>query len=1493
MTNFFDAFEELNINTELKNLFSDVSVERINVSRVKKLAFIYCRSGQLLHYKQIKQMEEVLAGQVFSNNGFIPKLQIFFENMAQASLREILDKYEESIKEEIGDNSIVDFHEFCESPFQVEENKILISCEDNFFTKERSREVGTTVKNIVERRFGKEVEISFVAVEKKEKKKQRSEEPVIVTREQIQALAEVPEGVRGQVVRTETPNKKTDIKGNDRDAVKESTGNAVGQDSVPTRQRTEKKSYRRPKKDPDVFYGTNCEGTKTPIRDIQDEIGEVIVDGQILGVESREIKGEKLLIMFGVTDFTDSIMCKIFIKKDQAQEENIFEFLKKENFVRVKGIASKDNFSHEISIMSIQGIKEISPFVEKRKDTAKEKRVELHAHTKMSNMDGLTDMKALVKRAYSWGHKAVAITDHGVTLGFTDAFHALQGMKLPSEDPFKIIYGMEGYLVDDDEPTVWNPAGQSLRESFVVFDLETTGFSATSDQIIEIGAVKVVDGKICDRYSSFVKPTISIPERITELTGITDDMVKAAPEIETALSEFMEFAKGSILVAHNAGFDYGFIRKKGKSLGLSTEFTVVDTVNTARLLLPDLARYTLDRLAKALKLPSFNHHRAVDDAEETAMIFERFVEMLEKKEIDNLDKLAKWSKGAPEIIRKKPSYHIIILAANEVGRTNLYRLVSYSHLKYFARRPRIPRSLLEQYREGLIIGSACEAGELYKAVLRNEDEDRLNRLCEFYDYYEIQPIGNNFFMLESEKYPQIQTKADLQEINRKIVELGEKYQKLVVATCDVHFMDPEDAIYREIVQAGQGMKDEEQPPLYLHTTDEMLEEFSYLGREKAKEVVITNTNLVADMIEKIEPVYPDKAPPVIPNSDEILREICEAKAYSMYGNPLPPQVKKRLEHELDSIIRNGFAVMYIIAQKLVWKSNEDGYLVGSRGSVGSSFVATMSGITEVNPLPAHYYCEKCHYVDFDSEEVKKFAGSSGCDMPPKKCPNCGAELIRDGHDIPFETFLGFYGDKEPDIDLNFSGEYQSKAHNYTEVIFGAGQTFRAGTVGTLADKTAYGYVKKFYEEQGISKRNAEIERLLAGCTGVQRTTGQHPGGIIVLPMGWEIYTFTPVQHPANDMTTTTVTTHFDYHSIDHNLLKLDILGHDDPTMIRMLEDLTGIDAKTIPMDDEKVISLFDNTSALGVTPDDLLGCDLGSLGLPELGTDFVMQMLRDTKPKCFSDIVRISGLSHGTDVWLNNAQYFIKEGNCTLSTAICTRDDIMTFLIQIGVENGLAFKIMESVRKGKGLTEDMEAAMKEAGVEDWYIESCKRIKYMFPKAHAVAYVMMAFRIAYFKVYYPLAYYAAYFSIRAKAFNYEKMCMGKSQLESYMRDYKKRTSVQSGGLTQKEQDEYGDMKIVQEMYARGYSFLPIDIFKASAYDFQIMDDKLMPPFCTLDGMGGKAAEGIVEAVKDGPFTSRENFRNRSKVSATIVDKMGELGLLGDLPLTDQMSIMDFL
>ena len=987
-----------------------------------------------------------------------------------------------------------------------------------------------------------------------------------------------------------------------------------------------------------------------------------------------------------------------------------------------------------------------------------------------------------------------------------------------------------------------------------------------------------------------MNPERKIPERITELTSITDDMVKDAPVIEKVLPDFLKFIGDNALVAHNAGFDHGFIRQKAKDQGIETDFTVVDTVGLARVLFPELAKYKLDNIAKKLKISLENHHRAVDDAGATAEIFEKFVEMLEEKELHTLKEVADFANGSADIVKKKPYFHAIILAANETGRINLYRLVSMGHLDYFYRKPRVPKSMFLKYRDGLIIGSACEAGELYRALLDEAPESRIKELVDFYDYLEIQPIGNNKFMIESERVENIHSFEDLKDMNRKIVALGEKYNKPVCATCDVHFLDPEDEIYRKIIFAGKKMKDaDDQPPLFLRTTEEMLEEFSYLGQEKAFEVVVTNTNLIADRIEKMSPVYPDKCPPVIPKSDETLTNICYNKAISMYGDPLPPQVKNRLDHELDSIIKNGFAVMYIIAQKLVWKSNEDGYLVGSRGSVGSSFVATMSGITEVNPLPAHYYCKKCHYVDFDSEEVKKYAGSSGCDMPPKKCPNCGEQLIQEGHDIPFETFLGFYGDKEPDIDLNFSGEYQSKAHAYTEVIFGAGQTFRAGTIATLADKTAYGYVKNYFEERGQHKRNEEIERIIEGCVGIRRSTGQHPGGIIVLPFGWEIYTFTPVQHPANDQNTPIITTHFDYHSIDHNLLKLDILGHDDPTMIRMLEDLTGIDAKTISLDNQEVLSLFANTSALGVTPEELMGCDLGSLGIPEFGTDFVMQMLRDTKPKNFSDLVRISGLSHGTDVWLNNAQYFIKEGNCTLSTAICTRDDIMTYLIHTGVENGLAFKIMESVRKGKGLTEDMEKAMREAGVEDWYIESCKRIKYMFPKAHAVAYVMMAFRIAYFKVFYPLAYYAAFFSIRAKAFDYQLMCQGREKLESTMRDYKKRYNE----LSKKEQDSYNDMKIVQEMYARGFEFMPIDIFRAKANHFQVVDGKLMPALSTIDGMGGKAAEGVVEAAKHGPFSSRENFKLRAKISGTVVEKMAEMGILGDLPETDQMSLLDFM
>ena len=988
-------------------------------------------------------------------------------------------------------------------------------------------------------------------------------------------------------------------------------------------------------------------------------------------------------------------------------------------------------------------------------------------------------------------------------------------------------------------------------------------------------------------------------------------MVIGSPDIETILPQFIEFIGDAVLVAHNASFDVGFIEQNCKRQKIEADFTYVDTVALARVLLPALNRFKLDTVAKALNISLENHHRAVDDAGCTAEIFVKFVQMLKERELTTLAKVNEFGDLNPDSIKKLPTYHVIILARNDIGRVNLYQLVSASHLVYYNRRPRIPKSVLNEHREGLIVGSACEAGELYRALLDGKPDETIAKIVDFYDYLEIQPLGNNAFMVESDKVTSVNSMEDIMDLNRKIVHLGEQFHKPVVGTCDVHFMDPEDEVYRRIIMAGKGFGDaDKQAPLYLRTTEEMLDEFAYLGSEKAYEVVIRNTNLIADMIEKISPVRPDKCPPVIENSDQMLRDICYNKAHSMYGDPLPEIVHERLERELNSIISNGFAVMYIIAQKLVWKSNEDGYLVGSRGSVGSSFVATMAGITEVNPLVPHYYCSNCHYSDFDSEEVKKYVGGCGHDMPDKNCPVCGKKLVKDGFDIPFETFLGFKGNKEPDIDLNFSGDYQSKAHKYTEVIFGKGQTFRAGTIAALAEKTAYGYVKNYYEERGDRKRNCEIDRIVAGCTGIRRSTGQHPGGIVVLPHGEDINSFTPIQHPANDMTTDIITTHFDYHSIDHNLLKLDILGHDDPTMIKTLEELINSDAMDnkydgvnnvfkatdIPLDDPGVMGLFAGTEVLGITPEDIDGCPLGCLGVPEFGTDFVIQMVIDTKPKTLSDLIRISGLSHGTDVWLNNAQTLIEEGKATISTAICTRDDIMTYLINKGVESEESFTIMERVRKGtvaKGKCKEwsqFKKDMLEHDVPEWYIWSCERIKYMFPKAHAAAYVMMAYRIAYCKINYPLAYYAAYFGIRASAFSYELMGQGKEKLLYHMKEYKRRAELNQ--LSKKDQDTLKDMKNVLEMYARGFDFLPIDIYKSKASKFQIVGDKLLPPFNTIDGMGDKAAEAMEIAAKDGPYLSKDDFRQRTKVSKTLVDLMADMGLLGDLPETNQLSLFDF-
>ena len=1502
---FLEVFPDLHMTTEMEELLKLVDVERVSSTRDRSSIRIYIVSQRLIHKKNIYDLEKGIREQLFPGKKLTIKIVEKYRLSGQYTPQKLFQVYKDSLLMELKHYSIIEYNILrraeCTFP---QENILRMTVEDNAVFREKTSELKRILEKVFHERCGLPVDVIYEYIPVKENQESRQRETQIQREinDRLVALADkLGDGADAAV-----PVKKEETAhsartagagngGNAAPAVKTASGgagagasaasgaNGGGEWKKPfSRDRKFGGSYQKKSDNPDVLYGRDFDDEFISIRDIAGEMGEVTIRGQIINTDSRLLKSGKTIVIFDVTDFTDTITVKLFAREEMLEDIN--KAVVKKNFIKLRGMTTIDKFDGELTIGSVVGIKKCEDFTGKRNDNSLVKRIELHCHTKMSDMDGVSNVADIIKRAKKWGMPALAVTDHGCVQAFTEASHSLD-----KNDPFKVIYGVEGYLVDDTKQLVENSRNQSFDDPYVVFDIETTGFSPLSDRIIEIGAVKVVNGTITDKFSTFVNPDIPIPFRIEQLTSINDSMVLPAPKIDKVLPDFLKFCEGCALVAHNASFDVSFIAHNAEELGLPFDPTVLDTVTLARILLPQLNRYKLDTVAKALNVSLENHHRAVDDAGATAEIFVAFLKMLKERDISTLDELNKLSELDEEGIKKLPTYHIIILAKNDVGRVNLYRLVSWAHINYFHRVPRIPKSVLAKYREGLIIGSACEAGELFQAVVRGVPDSELGRIVNFYDYLEIQPIGNNAFMIRNED-SSVQNEEDLRDLNRRIVRLGEQFQKPVCATCDVHFLDPEDEVYRRIIMAGKGFKDcDEQAPLYLRTTEEMLEEFAYLGPDKAQEVVVTNTRFIADQCELISPVRPDKCPPVIENSDETLRNICYNRAHELYGEDLPEIVVERLERELNSIISNGFAVMYIIAQKLVWKSNEDGYLVGSRGSVGSSMVATMSGITEVNPLSPHYYCPKCHYSDFDSEEVKKYSGMSGCDMPDKECPVCGTMLKKDGHDIPFETFLGFKGDKEPDIDLNFSGEYQSHAHDYTEVIFGKGQTFRAGTIGTLADKTAYGYVKNYYEERGDRKRNCEINRIVQGCVGVRRTTGQHPGGIVVLPVGEEIYSFTPVQRPANDMTTTTVTTHFDYHSIDHNLLKLDILGHDDPTMIRMLQDLTGLDpVKDIPLDCKEVMSLFQSTEALGITPDDIGGCPLGALGVPEFGTDFAMQMLLDAKPKYFSDLVRIAGLAHGTDVWLGNAKDLILSGQATIQTAICCRDDIMVYLIQKGMEEGLSFTIMESVRKGKGLKPEWIEAMLAHDVPQWYIDSCLKIKYMFPKAHAAAYVMMAWRIAYCKVFYPLAYYAAFFSIRASAFSYEIMCQGRDKLEYFLADYKKRADT----LSKKEQDTLRDMRIVQEMYARGFTFTPIDIYKAKAKDFQIIDGKLMPSLSSIDGMGDKAAEGVVDAVKDGVFLSREDFCNRTKVSKTICDLMGDLGLLGDLPQSNQLSLFDF-
>ena len=1525
---FFEVFPTLQVDKKMKTLLENTIVDRVTSNRAKDMLRIYLQSDHLLQKEFIWETENQIKKQLFPSHHMEIKILEKYTLSSQYTLENLMGAYRDSILLEIRKYNHV-LHSMFKQAKMIfpQKNKMVLEVKDIVLYRDLQEELIRILEKIIVERCGISASLSLEFV-KMEESSHREEDEIMIRRK----VAEISERVAGAAMNGKDngenggensakagsmENAKADGGKKEAASVNGNSGNGKASNAGGAKEgkgqeekKDNKADYRRPQNlkrsdNPDVIYGKDFEDEAMPISEVIGEIGEVTIRGKIIALDTREIRNEKTIVFFDLTDFTDTMTIKVFTRNDQLAE--LMAEIKKGAFIKVKGMAMVDKFDGELTIGSLMGIKKIKNFTSSRMDHSVKKRVELHCHTKMSDMDGVSEAKDIVKRAYAWGHPAIAITDHGVVQSFPDANHVWEDLwkaekakrkEAGDENPdkndfFKVIYGVEVYLVDDLNNIVTNERGQSLDGTFVVFDIETTGFSPVKNKIIEIGAVKVVKGEVTDHFSVFVNPKVPIPYEITQLTGINDEMVLEAETIEQILPKFVEFCEDAVLVAHNANFDMSFINENIRRQKIRANYTYLDTLGLARVLLPGQAKHTLDAVCKTLKISLENHHRAVDDAGATAQMFIQFREMLMTREISSMEEINLLGEGSTESKAKLPSYHAIMLAENNTGRVNLYTLVSQSHLTFYNKRPKIPKSLFLKHREGIILGSACEAGELYNALLNEKSETEIARLVNFYDYLEIQPTGNNMFMIYSDKVKNVNSIEDIQAINKRIVDLGEEFNKPVVATCDVHFLDPEDEVYRKIIMAGKGFKDaDDQAPLYLRTTEEMLQEFAYLGSDKAEEVVITNTNKIADRIETMSPVRPDKCPPVIENSDQVLTDICYNKAHQMYGNPLPQIVEDRLKRELNSIITNGFAVMYIIAQKLVWKSVEDGYLVGSRGSVGSSFVATMSGITEVNPLSPHYYCTKCFYNDFESDEVREYAGRAGIDMPEKDCPVCGAKLHKDGFDIPFETFLGFKGDKEPDIDLNFSGEYQSKAHKYTEVIFGAGQTFRAGTIGTLADKTAFGYIKNYYEERGIKKRTCEINRLVGGCTGIRRSTGQHPGGIVVLPVGEDINSFTPVQHPANDMTTDTITTHFDYHSIDHNLLKLDILGHDDPTMIRMLQDLTGVDPVTIPLDDPKVMSLFQNTSALGVTPEDLGGVPVGSLGIPEFGTDFVIQMLLDTNPQTFSDLVRISGLSHGTDVWLGNAQTLIEEGKATIATAICTRDDIMTYLINKGVESSLSFTIMESVRKGKGLKPEWEEAMLANNVPDWYIWSCKKIKYMFPKAHAAAYVMMAWRIAYCKVYYPLAYYAAYFSIRASAFSYEIMCQGKKHLEAVMADYKRR----SDSLSKKEQDAMKDMRIVQEMYARGYEFWPLDIFKAHSRNFQIMDGKIMPSLNSIDGMGEKAAdstmEAAIEAAKDGGFLSREDFRNRAKVSKTICDLMGSLGILGDLPETNQISLFDF-